>query len=188
MSVVEKIGDILIALSLIAVPVTFFLIVASESLQNYVKSSKLFTYLPGIDENRTALYIATYFAACLVFFTIILSLFKSVFIPTPEAAQSGDSTSSGTSSSQVASSDPAAQAESTSSASTDSTLNRFTIRAIETEMRSDDGYYVYVLIPPIDLAKNDYQARVENAVRGVSKSYGNKITVDVFDDEAALEL
>jgi hypothetical protein len=184
---IKLIGNIIVALFMLAVPVTFFALVASDKMQNKLKSSKVFTYLPGIDEENTAAYVAAYFSGCVLIFAIVLALLVATLPSSPATDQESD-TASSASSSQSSGLDTATQIDTEATTSIASDLKSFEVVAADSSLRDDDGYYVYVLIPLIDLAKNDYQARVENVIREVAKKYGDKITVEIFDDKEALAL
>jgi hypothetical protein len=184
---IKLIGNIIVALFLLTVPVTFFVLVASENLQNKLKSTKAFTYFPGIDEDKTAAYVATYFSGCVLILTVVLALFVAT-LPSSSANDEDNDFVSWVSSPQPSGIDTLAQAGGEATTSTASDLKSYEVVAIDSSLRNDDGFNIYVLIPSVDLTKNDYQARIENAIKEVAKKYGDKITVEIFDDKEALAL
>jgi hypothetical protein len=179
--------DVLIAIMLVAVPFSFFLIVASEDLQSRIKSSSLLSQLPGVHEGQTGVYVALAFSGSLLVITLVLFLLRVSLFSQSAAPTSDQQASTATTTSSSASSGAQSTDTTSTTAKAQQASAQFSVVYSEPGIRTDDGLYFYVLTSPVDISKDDIKARVENIVRKIAKDNGTKITVDIFDNKEALD-
>jgi hypothetical protein len=183
--------DALIAIMLVAVPFSFFLIVASEDLQTRIKSSKFLSQLPGIHQDQTGPYVALAFSIALLLIAIALFLLRVSLFSQTTAPLSDQQASTAT----TVSSSAAGSTQSTDKTTTNGKPNgeskqspvQFSVVYAEPELRNDDGLYCYVLTKPIDISKDDVKSQAENIVRRVVKATGTNVTIDIFDNKEAMD-
>jgi hypothetical protein len=187
LAVFRIILDALIAIMLVAVPFSFFLIAASEDLQTRIKSSKFLSQLPGIHGDQTGPYVALAFSMALLVITIALFLLRVSLFSQPVVPQSDQQASTATTVSGSAATASAQSADSTATnGKSQQSPVQFSVVYSEPELRNDDGLYCYVLTKPIDISKDDVKSQAENIVRKIVKVTGTNVTIDIFDNREAM--